>query len=578
MKQTGQFTGRIWTVAVQTFSQCIRKRSVALIIAAVAIALALMPSLLEGDGTLAGKIQSYLRYSFSISGAILCLFAILITAELVSEDVRSRRIYTLVVKPLARWEYIFSRFLGVLGFNLMLLLIAAISIFFVTNSLRNSDAKHPYDRQKIETEIFTARNTILPNNIDINIATDQFLAKAEKDGRMDDGVEEIMRTRRIPKADAEEAYAQLKFSEIKQDMSKASPGGKMSWVFPNLSSIKSDTLVQDCKVVGITQDMMFGRPVWKCRLTATPSFIARMKRGEPIEIASVQSGESDENDARQAIVEGAGVGKIKGMRWFQIILEKSEENDVLIKNIKKDSYYRIKIQPIMHLKFVAKSISSVPVVDIYRELNFQRSDDSSMWRNTGYVISGSPQTIHFPVHDLDDNYLKIIYNNKAKQGRKSVTIQIERESVQLLYQASSFNENYIRIVSVWMLGVVLLTAFGVFLGSALSFAVSAFVGSSSVMFFWLTMWLGGQRSMVIDPRGLAYTPIEKILGVFMVKFMGFIFPGLEETAVTSKLIDGLYLTNSEIMSAIAMILLGTTIYLVLACVIFKNRELAASEE
>ena len=143
------------TIAKLTFLQAIRMKVAIAFITLLAICLIAMPSLMTGDGTLAGQIRSTLFYSFSAVTMLLSLLTLLIGAMLVSEDIRRRQIFLIAVKPVSRTDYLLGRFLGVMALNVVLITISAVAIYSMVAS-RRSEPTSTADRIAIETEVFTA--------------------------------------------------------------------------------------------------------------------------------------------------------------------------------------------------------------------------------------------------------------------------------------------------------------------------------------------------------------------------------------------------------------------------------------
>ena len=113
--------GSIWTVARQTFSQCLRTKVAAVFTVLLVASLAVLPSVMVGDGTLAGRIRTFLDYSFSVVSALLSLVVIFLAVGLVSGDVRDKHVFIVCVKPLGRWQYVLGRWLGIVLLSSMLL-------------------------------------------------------------------------------------------------------------------------------------------------------------------------------------------------------------------------------------------------------------------------------------------------------------------------------------------------------------------------------------------------------------------------------------------------------------------------
>ena len=83
-KRRGMPGSSLWTVARQTFVQCLRTRVAAVFAVLLIASLALLPALMEGDGTLAGRIKTFLDYSTGVVSVLLALTVILLSAGLIS--------------------------------------------------------------------------------------------------------------------------------------------------------------------------------------------------------------------------------------------------------------------------------------------------------------------------------------------------------------------------------------------------------------------------------------------------------------------------------------------------------------
>ena len=158
----------IWTIARHTFSQCLRMKMAGLFIVLLLIALATMPFQMKGDGTLAGRIQTFLAYGTGITSVLLSLVTIFASVSTISSDLRGKQIFTVASKPLARWQYIVGRWLGVVLLVAMLLAVSATAIYGFAQYLRGRDdlLLNPQDRGAVETEVFAARRRVPPAGIE----------------------------------------------------------------------------------------------------------------------------------------------------------------------------------------------------------------------------------------------------------------------------------------------------------------------------------------------------------------------------------------------------------------------------
>jgi hypothetical protein len=187
----------IVTMARETFSQAIRMRIAVAFILVLACALGALPFVMSGDGTLAGEIQTFLSYSLGLSGVLLGLVVILVSARIVSRDIDDRTIFLVAVKPMARWQYLLGRWLGMVALITVLLGIAACASYFTSAQMRTRPAVSALDRQAVEMEIFTARDSIRPEPLPIHELIEARIAEIKKRGEYAEVVDELRRSRGI---------------------------------------------------------------------------------------------------------------------------------------------------------------------------------------------------------------------------------------------------------------------------------------------------------------------------------------------------------------------------------------------
>ena len=159
--------GSVWAIARQTFAQCLRMRVAAAFLLLLAAMLGALPLMMKGDGTLAGQIRTFLSYSTSLTGFLLTVVTVFVSTGAISIDVRDKQIFSLDTKPLARWQYVLGRWLGIVLMNGVFLLVATGVIYGFAQYLRQGKAVGPDDRRAVESEVFVARQQVRPDPPDI---------------------------------------------------------------------------------------------------------------------------------------------------------------------------------------------------------------------------------------------------------------------------------------------------------------------------------------------------------------------------------------------------------------------------
>ena len=174
----------LWAVARETFTECVRTKSAAVFVLLLVVSLPAMALTIEGDGTLKGRIQTFLAYSSSWTQLLLSLATILLAVGIVTEDVRAKTIFTVAAKPLARWQYLLGRWLGVVMLDAALVALAGGAIYGLSQHLRrlglgqipsgvaDSDITD-VDRLAVENEVFSARVARNPQPFDVTSAAEQ---------------------------------------------------------------------------------------------------------------------------------------------------------------------------------------------------------------------------------------------------------------------------------------------------------------------------------------------------------------------------------------------------------------------
>jgi ABC-type Na+ efflux pump permease subunit len=120
--------GRVWTLAASTFTQLVRMRTFYFILLfAFLIAAASNLDLLF---TAAQKLRIIKETSLGAMSIFAWLYAIVATAMLIPRDLEDRTLYTILAKPVSRFEYLLGKLLGVL-LTIGVALLVMLALFTV---------------------------------------------------------------------------------------------------------------------------------------------------------------------------------------------------------------------------------------------------------------------------------------------------------------------------------------------------------------------------------------------------------------------------------------------------------------
>jgi hypothetical protein len=175
---------RIWAVAVNTIAQAVRMKIAAVFIVLLVILLPLMSFVVSGDGTLKGKLQTFVSYGLSLTSLLLCLLTIIISIYALSSDIKQCQIWTVLTKPIRRYELLCGKLMGVVILDAVLLLAFASIIYSLTMLVPNLTKASRDEALQAENEFFTARATVKPLMPDLTDEVDKAYIKLKEQGQL----------------------------------------------------------------------------------------------------------------------------------------------------------------------------------------------------------------------------------------------------------------------------------------------------------------------------------------------------------------------------------------------------------
>lgn len=271
---------RLWAVARETFTECLRTRVVGVFLVLLAVCVLATALTMVGDGTLKGRTQSFLAYSTGATQLLLSLATVFLATGVVAGDIRHKYIFTVASKPLSRWQYVLGRWAGIVLLSGTLLVLANGAIYGLAQYLRGmqtpverrkaramipQNAPDP-DRRALETEVFTARAQHHPEPFSVSDEVNsRFDRLAEEKG-----IDQLIRSRIMRELETEQVKSGKDYpidqrranqlsrdartreriqAEIKQDLTKQladekqliRTGGSMRLTFKGLKLPKGTT-------------------------------------------------------------------------------------------------------------------------------------------------------------------------------------------------------------------------------------------------------------------------------------------------------------------------------------------------
>jgi hypothetical protein len=176
---------RIWAVATNTIRQALRMKVAAAFFVLLLVLLPVMGLTATGDGTLKGRLQTFVSYGLSLTSLLLSLLTIIVSLYTITSDIEYRQIYTVVTKPIRRYQIILGKVLGVVVLDAMLLVLFAGIVYGVTllmpRFVNASDEEH----REAANEFYTARASLVPPLAEVQPQVDALYRRLEKNDQLD---------------------------------------------------------------------------------------------------------------------------------------------------------------------------------------------------------------------------------------------------------------------------------------------------------------------------------------------------------------------------------------------------------
>ena len=174
----------IWAVAMNTLKQAVRMKIAAVFIVLLLVLLPVMGVSMTGDGTLKGRLQTFVSYGLSLTNLLLCLLTIIVTIYTLTNDIKQRQIYTIITKPIRRYQLLFGKLLGVLLLNTALLLFFSAIIYTITIYTPKVFETEDADLIQVKNEFYTARAALVPPEVDVTKEVEEVYNKLEQSGQL----------------------------------------------------------------------------------------------------------------------------------------------------------------------------------------------------------------------------------------------------------------------------------------------------------------------------------------------------------------------------------------------------------
>ena len=603
----------IWSIAKHTFAQCMRMKLAAAFVVLLAIALLALPAQMTGDGTLAGQIRAFLAYGTGIALGLLSIMTIFVGASLVSNDIRTRQIFTVAVKPVARWQYLLGRWVGLVLFDAVLLIMACAAIYATAEYLRTKEftdlgrVSIP-DRRAVETEVFAARRKIKPDPLDLDStvsqrikelqdaggyekAVDKWLTKAKGDRTLAGKLlkQDIERkiiaedtdplalntalARRVEqlkkngqyrpalegwmtRADGNKDHAErLLLDQLRRQiggkLQSIAPSKRMWWGFSNVA-VAGREIRQKAHVTAPLN------AAGLIRIRAPESFACRLWRSGPVPVPVKVNG----FDARVAATDG---------RIVVVFFPETSSGRQRISSLSAGGTVELLVEPIVQITYKLTPTDHDALSGGTFRCWWRANDGSRPGVQWSMLPDLTRQKVTIPIPaELvgQDGKLRFgILNDKDSPTNAEVLFR----DVALLYNVDTFTNNFMRASLLMLCQLAYLAAVSIFAGSFVSFPVACLVcfvlGPFSLA-----------RDFLIDAvrisSGGSTDPVTWLAHYVFEPFY-ILLPDFARTMPGDRLVEGMDISWAFVGdTAVADVVIRAGVALLLACLIFHRRELA----
>ena len=180
--------GSIWAVAINTIKQALRMKVAVVFLILLLVLLPVMGFSATGDGTLKGRLQTFVSYGLSLTSILLCLLTIITSIYSVTSDIEQRQIYTVITKPIRRFQFLLGKLLGVVLLDVILLGLFAAIIYTITVYIPQFFNAPETERIQANNEFFTARAALTVPEVDVSQDVENIYKKLEVSNALPENV------------------------------------------------------------------------------------------------------------------------------------------------------------------------------------------------------------------------------------------------------------------------------------------------------------------------------------------------------------------------------------------------------
>ncbi len=415
-------------------------------------------SLLPGEDRLEYRVQTFLAWSMSLISLLMGIMTVLVAAWSITAEFDRKQVYFTLTKPVARWQYLLGKVVGVSLLNLVLVAVAGLGVYLFAQSMRAQDGWDAADEAAVMDQVLVARIARQPQPADAAMLDRMMMQRVE-----------------TLRADDPSRYGM--------------PGSSLELVAgADLDEVRGRVLAEWLKV-GPGETKTF-------RFTDLQALAERYRAGrEAVDALLARYGfEGDAADEQLAAIQFALIYK-------QIDLFPGKPVDVLLEELTAEGAKDPRLIQVMTregklpLPAVAELISTTylpPLQLRYQPEAAGNVSDSQVLlgfsagnRDLGaaLVSNDDPHVLRIPVQAISsDGTLDLRVTNLPREGQAQPTISFSyADGMRVLYPIGDFGPNLVRALGIVWSRLVFLSAVALAAGTVLGFSVTVLL--ASVVYF-----------------------------------------------------------------------------------------------
>jgi ABC-type transport system involved in multi-copper enzyme maturation permease subunit len=226
-----------WMAVAQTVvREAVRLRISLGFIVTVLVVLPLMPLFIDPATPLRYQIQTFMARGLDLAYVCAACMTLMLGCATVAFEIRDRQVWQLLTKPLDRFSYLIGKWAGIVGLNVVLLLVCGVGIFLFVQWMRSRPAMDELDYVAVRDEVLAARDLSSP--VYDRLTREQLQSAVDAAIDSDAGLKQDLQDGRQRLDDVRRAVSAERQKEHLAAQRQVAPGEGRTLVFPGLGAAR----------------------------------------------------------------------------------------------------------------------------------------------------------------------------------------------------------------------------------------------------------------------------------------------------------------------------------------------------